>query len=195
MALVQVSSPQVAWDGPALVADDGRVFLSKRCEGALAPAPAVEERPGAGPHVLFGEAGSRGVHLDKATCLEGACAGGEAAIEIGTGLTGIVFPEAWIGKGRVAALEILVGVPALRNLIREDKTTQIQSVMQVGEQHGMQTLDQALKDLVIGGKITREAAVERSTNPRLFDGPAGHAAGAASGAGAGAAAGTTAARA
>jgi twitching motility protein PilT len=75
-------------------------------------------------------------------------------------------------KGRVAALEILVGVPALRNLIREDKTTQIQSVMQVGAQHGMQTLDQALKDLVITGKITRETGLERSTNPRLFDGGA-----------------------
>jgi twitching motility protein PilT len=72
-------------------------------------------------------------------------------------------------KGRVAALEILIGVPALRNLIREDKTTQIQSVMQVGAQHGMQTLDQALKDLVITGKITRETALDRSTNPRLFD--------------------------
>jgi twitching motility protein PilT len=73
------------------------------------------------------------------------------------------------GKSRVAALEILVGVSALRNLIREDKTTQIQSVMQVGAQHGMQTLDQALKDLVITGKITREEAVERSTNPKLFE--------------------------
>jgi len=74
------------------------------------------------------------------------------------------------GKGRVAALEILIGVPALRNLIREDKTTQIASVMQVGAQHGMQTLDQALKELVISGKITRELAAERGTNPRLFDG-------------------------
>lgn len=74
------------------------------------------------------------------------------------------------GKGRVAALEILIGVPALRNLIREDKTTQIASVMQVGAHHGMQTLDQALKELVVSGKITRELAAERSTNPRLFDG-------------------------
>jgi twitching motility protein PilT len=72
-------------------------------------------------------------------------------------------------KSRVAALEILIGVPALRNLIREDKTMQIQSVMQVGSQQGMQTLDQALKDLVISGKITRETALDRSTNPRLFD--------------------------
>jgi len=89
------------------------------------------------------------------------------------------------GKSRVAALEILIGVPALRNLVREDKTTQIQSVMQVGAQHGMQTLDQALKDLVISGKITREAAVERSTNPKLFEGaPSGS--GTSSGAAAGA---------
>ncbi len=73
------------------------------------------------------------------------------------------------GKSRVAAIEILVGVSALRNLIREDKTTQIQSVMQVGGQHGMQTLDMALKELVITGKITREAALERSTNPKLFE--------------------------
>jgi len=74
------------------------------------------------------------------------------------------------GKGRVAALEILVGVPALRNLIREDKTAQILSIMQVGAQHGMQTLDQALKDLVTSGRISRDEALKRTTNPRLFDG-------------------------
>jgi twitching motility protein PilT len=73
------------------------------------------------------------------------------------------------GKSRVAALEILVGIPALRNLIREDKTAQILSIMQVGTQHGMQTLDQALKDLVTSGKITREEALKRTTNPRLFE--------------------------
>jgi twitching motility protein PilT len=73
------------------------------------------------------------------------------------------------GKSRVAAYEVLVGVPALRNLIREDKTTQIQSVIQVGASHGMMTLDQALKELVTSGKITRQAAVARSTNPRLFE--------------------------
>jgi twitching motility protein PilT len=70
----------------------------------------------------------------------------------------------------VAALEILTAIPALRNLIREDKTAQILSIMQVGSQHGMQTLDQALKDLVIAGKITRDEALKRTTNPRLFEG-------------------------
>jgi twitching motility protein PilT len=74
------------------------------------------------------------------------------------------------GKGRVAAVEVLVGVPALRNLIREDKTAQILSIMQVGSQHGMQTLDQALKDLVTSGRITRDEALKRTTNPRLFEG-------------------------
>jgi twitching motility protein PilT len=72
------------------------------------------------------------------------------------------------GRGRVAALEILVGVPALRNLIREDKTAQIMSVIQTGGQHGMQSLDQCLKDLVMAGKITREEAVRKSSNPALF---------------------------
>jgi twitching motility protein PilT len=73
------------------------------------------------------------------------------------------------GKGRVAALEILVGVPALRNLIREDKTSQILSVIQTGAQHGMQSLDQSLRDLVMQGKLTREQAMKKSSNPRLFD--------------------------
>ena len=77
------------------------------------------------------------------------------------------------GKSRVAAYEILVGIPALRNLIREDKTAQILSIMQVGTQHGMQTLDQALKDLVTSGKITREEALKRTTNPKLFEGSVG----------------------
>src|SRR5439155_54723 len=55
------------------------------------------------------------------------------------------------GKGRVAALEVLVGVPALRNLIREDKTAQILSVIQTGAQHGMISLDQHLRELVMQG--------------------------------------------
>jgi len=76
------------------------------------------------------------------------------------------------GKGRVAALEILIGVPALRNLIREGKTTQIASVMQVGSQHGMQTLDQAIMELLASGKISKEEAQARTNNPRLAEQPA-----------------------
>ncbi|NOT33915.1 MAG: type IV pilus twitching motility protein PilT, partial [Candidatus Eisenbacteria bacterium] len=74
------------------------------------------------------------------------------------------------GKGRVAALEILVAVPALRNLIREDKTMQILSVIQTGAQHGMQSLDQSLRDLVMQGRLAREEAMKKSSNPKLFEG-------------------------
>jgi len=73
------------------------------------------------------------------------------------------------GKGRVAALEVLVGVPALRNLIREDKTAQILSVIQTGAQHGMISLDQHLRELVMQGKLARDVAAKRSSNPKLFE--------------------------
>jgi twitching motility protein PilT len=77
------------------------------------------------------------------------------------------------GKGRVAALEVLVGVPALRNLIREDKTAQILSVIQTGAQHGMISLDQHLRELVMQGRLSRDVAMKRSSNPRLFETPSG----------------------
>ncbi len=86
------------------------------------------------------------------------------------------------GKGRVAALEVLVGVPALRNLIREDKTAQILSVIQTGAQHGMQSLDQSLRDLVMQGRLSRGEAMKKSSNPRLFEGVGAGSAGAAEGA-------------
>jgi len=75
------------------------------------------------------------------------------------------------GKGRVAALEVLVGVPALRNLIREDKTMQIMSVIQTGAQHGMISLDQHLRELVMQGKLSRDVALKRALNPKLFETP------------------------
>jgi twitching motility protein PilT len=58
------------------------------------------------------------------------------------------------GTGRVAAHEILVGTPAVRNLIREDKTAQLVSVMQTGQQQGMQTMAQSLERLTQQGKIS-----------------------------------------
>ena len=70
--------------------------------------------------------------------------------------------------GRVAACEILVGVPAVRNLIREGKIHQIPSTMQTGQKLGMQTLDMSLQDLVVRGIITKEEAASRSSNPQAF---------------------------
>jgi len=67
------------------------------------------------------------------------------------------------GGGRVAACEILIGVPAVRNLIREAKLHQIPSMMQTGQRVGMQTLDMALADLVKRGVIEPTALPPRPT--------------------------------
>ena len=76
------------------------------------------------------------------------------------------------GKGRVAAIEVLVGVPALRNLIREDKTAQILSVIQTGANHGMMSLDQHLRELVMQGRLARADAARYASNPSVFESPA-----------------------
>ena len=75
------------------------------------------------------------------------------------------------GKGRVAAIEVLVGVPALRNLIREDKTAQILSVIQTGANHGMMSLDQHLRELVMQGRLARADAARYASNPSVFEAP------------------------
>ncbi len=61
-------------------------------------------------------------------------------------------------KGRIAALEILICTPAVRNLVRESKTYQIPSVMQTGKKYGMQTLDDAIMELLEKKKISAEDA-------------------------------------
>ncbi len=82
------------------------------------------------------------------------------------------------GGGRVAACEILIGVPAVRNLIREAKLHQIPSMMQTGQRVGMQTLDMALADLVKRGMI-EPTAVPRPTLSATGNGAAQAAASAA----------------
>ena len=69
------------------------------------------------------------------------------------------------GKGRVAALEILLPDDAVRNLIRQAKVEQIYSVMQTNTSRGMQTLEQALVDLVTRGIVTQDVAMSRSSRP------------------------------
>ncbi len=73
-----------------------------------------------------------------------------------------------IGGGRVAAHEIMIGTPAIRNLIREDKVAQMYSSIQTGGALGMQTLDMCLKDLVSRGLIGRDAAREKAKTPDNF---------------------------
>jgi twitching motility protein PilT len=72
------------------------------------------------------------------------------------------------GGGRVAAHEIMVGTPAIRNLIREDKVAQMYSAIQTGSSLGMITMDQSLKNLVQKGIVTQEAAREKAKTPEQF---------------------------
>lgn len=72
------------------------------------------------------------------------------------------------GNGRVAAHEIMIGTPAIRNLIREAKVAQIGSMIQTGGQLGMQTLDQCLSDLVKRGIVSVDEARSKAANKDMI---------------------------
>ena len=72
------------------------------------------------------------------------------------------------GGGRVAAHEIMIGTPAIRNLIRENKIAQMYSAIQTGQQFGMQTLDQNLQQLVQKGVVDRQEARAKAANKDNF---------------------------
>ena len=72
------------------------------------------------------------------------------------------------GGGRVAAWEIMIGTPAIRNLIREDKVAQMYSAIQTGQAAGMNTMDQYLQDLVARGLISRHDARSKALNKESF---------------------------
>lgn len=70
--------------------------------------------------------------------------------------------------GRIAAHEIMIGTPAIRNLIREDKIAQMYSAIQTGQAHGMQTLDQCLQELVRKGVVKKHDARTKAFNKEIF---------------------------
>ncbi|MBX9849754.1 MAG: twitching motility protein PilT, partial [Rhodocyclaceae bacterium] len=74
------------------------------------------------------------------------------------------------GAGRVAAHEIMIGTPAIRNLIRENKIAQMYSAIQTGQQFGMQTLDQNLQDLVRRNIVPPSEARNKAFNKDAFGG-------------------------
>jgi twitching motility protein PilT len=94
-------------------------------------------------------------------------------IQIAATLQGVVtqnlVPRA-DGQGRVGALEILVPDDATRNLIRQAKVEQVYSIMQTGSSRGMQTMEQALADLVVRSVITKDVAMSRSSRPDQLEG-------------------------
>ncbi len=73
-----------------------------------------------------------------------------------------------IGGGRVAAHEIMVATPAIRNLIREDKIAQMYSAIQTGQNMGMTTLDQCLIDLVRRGLVSKQDAMRKAQNKQAL---------------------------
>ena len=72
------------------------------------------------------------------------------------------------GKGRIAAMEILLGTPAVRNLIRESKSHQLTSTIQTSGGIGMQTMDQHLKELYQNGMVTYDDAIAKAMSPEEF---------------------------
>jgi twitching motility protein PilT len=96
----------------------------------------------------------------------------QVRIQLASTLQGIVtqtlVPTA-DGRGRVAALEILLPEDAVRNLVRQGKIEQIYSVIQTGTARGMQTMEQALADLVLRKVITREVALSRTSRPEQLE--------------------------
>jgi len=73
------------------------------------------------------------------------------------------------GRGLVPALEIMIGTPAVRNLIRENKVAQLPSAIQTGQKFGMISLDQSLKDLVSRSIVEKEQCLYLATNPNVFN--------------------------
>ncbi len=73
-----------------------------------------------------------------------------------------------IGGGRVAAHEIMIGTPAIRNLIRENKIAQMYSAIQTGQSQGMQTLDQNLQEMMTKGLVSKDEAMKKAANKDSF---------------------------
>lgn len=90
------------------------------------------------------------IKLQLADCLQGV-------------VSQLLLPHA-SGAGRVLATEIMVGTPAIRNLIREQEIEQIPTIMQTGSQYGMKTMDKSLKELFQQRLITLDVAMSKAKN-------------------------------
>jgi len=83
-------------------------------------------------------------------------------------LSQVLLPRA-DGQGRILATEVMVSTPGIRNLIRENDVSQIPSLLQMGAQHGMHTMDKSLKNLYTKGIITKDAAISKVKNIAEFE--------------------------
>jgi len=92
----------------------------------------------------------------------------QVRVQLSTTLQGVVTQQlipTVDGQGRVAAAEIMIATPGIRNLVREGKVHQIYSAMQAGGRYGMQTMDMSLASHVKAGRISQQMAFERCHDP------------------------------
>lgn len=93
-------------------------------------------------------------------------------IQLSTVLKGVIsqqlLPKA-NGRGRVAAMETMIGTPAIQNLIREGKTHQIQTIVQTGSKFGMKTMDVSISELFRRGIISKETALSYSVDRNMIN--------------------------
>jgi twitching motility protein PilT len=97
----------------------------------------------------------------------------QVRVQLANTLTGVVYQRLVprIGGGLVAAHEVLIASPPVRNLIKEGKTNQLRNQLVTGQKVGMQTLELSLGELVRAGLVTYEDAAQRSNFPRDVDHP------------------------
>jgi twitching motility protein PilT len=96
----------------------------------------------------------------------------QARVQLGTVLQAVISQALLPSikqKKLVAAFEIMLCTPAVRSVIRDGKTPQIYSLIQTGAKFGMQSLDQALRDLYIKGLVNLEDALAKSSNPQELE--------------------------
>jgi len=95
----------------------------------------------------------------------------QVRVQLASSLAAIVSQQLLVRldvTGRIAAVEVMVATPAIRNLVREGKVHQITSAMQAGGRYGMQTMDAALANLVLEGRVHQEEALERAIDQDSF---------------------------
>lgn len=95
----------------------------------------------------------------------------QVKLQLANSLQGVIsqllLPRA-SGKGRILATEVMIATPGIRNLIREEETEQIPTLMQTGSQYGMKTMDKSLKELLDAGEVTLEMAMTKVKNIEEF---------------------------
>ncbi len=124
-------------------------------------------------HLVFGtlHTGSAAKTIDRIIDVFPTAQQAQIRTQLSESISGVISQQLLKrldGSGRIAAVEILIGVPALAHLIREGKTYQIPSIIQTGRREGMQTMDQAIVELLKQGQISPEEAHDKCVDRETF---------------------------